>query len=96
MRRRHMLTGLGSSVIIPAQVYILNTHAVAGAHEIQVSASDELNVEAKFIDTDPETDFAVLEALRGKVPALIVGSLKDLLLKGFAGMRGRSSDRLWV
>jgi serine protease Do len=54
--------GIGSGVIIDARGYILtNNHVVEDADEIKVVFSDDTEVPAEVVGTDPKTDVAVVK-----------------------------------
>jgi putative serine protease PepD len=70
--------GNGSGVIIRSDGYILtNNHVVNGADRILVSVG-VANKEAKVIGVDPTTDLAVIKIDGTGLPAINVGSSKDL------------------
>src|SRR5437762_4669700 len=53
---------LGSGVIVNTSGYILtNSHVVHGATDVKVSLSDDRDMPAQIIGTDPGTDIAVLK-----------------------------------
>ncbi len=67
--RRHEEEGLGSGVIVSPDGYILtNNHVVEGADELKVSLSDDRELIAKVIGTDPKTDIAVIKVEGEKLP----------------------------
>jgi serine protease Do len=54
--------GLGSGFIVEASGYILtNNHVVDGADELTVHFTDDRQVKAKVIGTDPKSDLAVIK-----------------------------------
>src|SRR5689334_9941847 len=54
--------GIGSGVIVDARGYILtNNHVVEDADEIKVVFSDDTEVPAEVVGTDPKTDVAVIK-----------------------------------
>jgi serine protease Do len=54
--------GIGSGVIIDARGYILtNNHVVEDADELKVVFSDDTEVPAEVVGTDPKTDVAVVK-----------------------------------
>ena len=60
--REQKQEGLGSGVIIDDQGHILtNNHVVADADEVTVRLSDDRELTAKVVGTDPKTDLAVLK-----------------------------------
>jgi S1-C subfamily serine protease len=70
--------GNGSGVIIRPDGYILtNNHVVSGADRILVSVGVENKV-ARVVGTDPTTDIAVIKIDATGLPAIDVGSSKDL------------------
>ncbi|MBN2358175.1 MAG: DegQ family serine endoprotease [Deltaproteobacteria bacterium] len=65
--------GLGSGVIISADGLILtNNHVVAQADEIKVELSDERQLEAEVVGTDPKSDIAVIRVKEKNLPAIAV------------------------
>ncbi len=63
--------GLGSGVIVSPDGYILtNNHVVEGADELKVALSDDREVIAKVIGTDPKTDIAVIKIDARNLPAI--------------------------
>lgn len=67
------LSGLGSGVIISPDGYILtNNHVVEGADELKVALSDDRELTAKLIGTDPKTDVAVIKIDAEKLPHLTI------------------------
>ncbi len=80
--------GNGSGVIIRSDGYILtNNHVVEGADRISVTIGVE-DVEAKVVGTDPTTDLAVVKIDRTGLPAIDVGSSKDLKVGQFVAAVG--------
>jgi serine protease Do len=60
-RRPRQTGGLGTGFVIDKNGIILtNNHVVEGAQEIQVKTSDERELPAKVVGTDPPTDIAVV------------------------------------
>ncbi len=71
--------GLGSGVIISPEGYILtNNHVVEGADEIRVLLTDNRELVAKVIGTDPKTDVAVLKIEAENLPSAILGDSDHL------------------
>jgi len=65
---------LGSGVIVSPEGYILtNHHVVEAASEIQVALMDGRNAEARIIESDPESDLAVLKIDLGELPSITFG-----------------------
>ncbi|SDL70721.1 serine protease Do [Modicisalibacter muralis] len=70
---------LGSGFIISEDGYILtNAHVVDGADEIVVRFSDRRELEAELVGSDIKTDIALLKVDASNLPALNIGSSKDL------------------
>jgi len=60
--RGYIQKGLGTGVIVSEDGYILtNNHVVEGADEVTVKLSDERELQAEIIGTDPKTDLAVIK-----------------------------------
>ena len=58
--------GIGSGVIVDARGYILtNNHVVEDADELKVVFSDDTEVPAEVVGTDPKTDVAVIKLKAG-------------------------------
>jgi len=67
----HEEDGLGSGVIVSPDGYILtNNHVVEGADELKVALSDDRELIAKVIGTDPKTDIAVIKIEAKDLPSL--------------------------
>ena len=72
-------TGQGSGVVIRADGYILtNNHVLEGADEVIVQLSDDREVIAEVIGTDPETDLAVIKVDAGRLQPVALGSSEDI------------------
>jgi len=66
--------GLGSGVIVSPEGYILtNNHVVEGADEIRVLLTDNRELVAKVIGTDPKTDIAVIKVTADNLPSATLG-----------------------
>jgi serine protease Do len=60
-RRRYQAEGLGTGFVVDKNGVILtNNHVVEGAREILVKLSDERELPAQVVGTDPTTDIAVV------------------------------------
>ena len=71
--------GLGSGVIISPEGYILtNNHVVEGADEVRVLLTDNRELVATVIGTDPKTDVAVLKITAENLPSGILGDSDKL------------------
>lgn len=70
---------LGSGFIISADGFVLtNSHVVESADEIIVRTSDRREFLAKLIGTDKRSDIALLKVEATDLPAVQMGSAKDL------------------
>ncbi|HLZ17050.1 MAG TPA: trypsin-like peptidase domain-containing protein [Cyclobacteriaceae bacterium] len=68
----------GSGVIFSSDGYIVtNNHVVEAAEKIQVLYNKK-SYDAELIGTDPSTDLAVLKIKESNLPAIIIGSSKNL------------------
>ncbi|MCW5911466.1 MAG: trypsin-like peptidase domain-containing protein [Cyclobacteriaceae bacterium] len=68
----------GSGVIFSADGYIVtNNHVIEAAEKIQVLYNKK-SYEAELIGTDPSTDLAVLKIKENNLPAVTLGSSKNL------------------
>jgi serine protease Do/serine protease DegQ len=71
--------GLGSGVIISPEGYILtNNHVVEGADEIRVLLTDNREIVAEVVGSDPKTDVAVLKITADNLPSAILGDSDKL------------------
>ncbi|HTL66722.1 MAG TPA: Do family serine endopeptidase [Lacunisphaera sp.] len=71
--------GLGSGVIISSDGYIItNNHVVADADELKVLLTDDRELTAKVIGTDPKTDVAVIKIDADKLPAATLADSSKL------------------
>lgn len=58
----HKQQGLGSGFVVDREGYILtNNHVVEGADEVKVKLSDDRELTAEIVGTDPPTDLALLK-----------------------------------
>jgi Do/DeqQ family serine protease len=70
--------GSGSGVIFKSDGYIItNNHVIEGADEIEVVRKKE-TYKASLVGRDPSTDLAVLKIDEKNLPAISIGSSKDL------------------
>jgi len=70
---------LGSGFFISTDGYLLtNSHVVEGAYEIVVRTSDRREFLAELVGTDKRSDIALLKVDAKDVPAVKLGSSKDL------------------
>lgn len=77
--REHKEEGLGSGVIISPDGYILtNNHVVEGADELKVSLSDDRELMAKVIGSDPKTDIAVIKVDAEKLPTITLADSDNI------------------
>jgi serine protease Do len=70
--------GVGSGIVVDNQGHILtNNHVIADADTVEVVLSDNRELKAKVIGTDPKTDLAVIKvdpsAIEGKLRAAQLG-----------------------
>ncbi len=80
--------GNGSGVIVRPDGYILtNNHVILGAEQIFVTIGVE-DVQATVVGTDPTTDLAVLKIDRTGLPAIEIGTSKDLEVGQFVAAIG--------
>jgi serine protease Do len=71
--------GLGSGVIVSEDGYILtNNHVVDKADELTVYLSDERELKAEVVGTDPRTDLAVIKVNSDDLPVLSFGDSEQL------------------
>ena len=71
--------GLGSGFILSADGIILtNAHVVSNAKEVMVKLTDRREFSAKVLGADPKTDVAVLKIEAKGLPAVPLGSSRDL------------------
>jgi S1-C subfamily serine protease len=75
--------GTGSGYVWDDRGYVVtNAHVLAGASRAYVSLSDNTEYEAELVGAAPEYDIAVvrIDAPRSKLPPILVGTSKDLLV----------------
>jgi serine protease Do len=66
--------GWGSGFIIDKEGHILtNNHVIAGADKITVTLDDKREFEAKVIETDPDTDIAIIKVEQDNLPIAKLG-----------------------
>lgn len=69
----------GSGFIISSDGYILtNNHVVEGAQKITVKLSDDRELSAKIVGTDPDTDVAVIKIDANNLPVVQLGDSDKL------------------
>jgi S1-C subfamily serine protease len=73
-------SGVGSGVIIsPDGLVLTNSHVVQGSRELKLATADGLNLGARLIGEDPDTDLALLRATTPQsLPAARLGDSKKL------------------
>jgi len=77
--RFRVSTNYASAVIIDPEGYLVtNFHVVAEAAEIRIQLSDGRIAEPDLIGVDPETDLALLKVDLGPLPAVPLGSSRQL------------------
>ncbi|MFA5252758.1 MAG: DegQ family serine endoprotease, partial [Phycisphaerae bacterium] len=78
-QQKQIRKGQGSGFIITADGFILtNNHVVENASKITVKLSDERELAAKVIGTDPETDVAVIKVDANNLPFVELGDSDQL------------------
>ncbi|MFA6175458.1 MAG: DegQ family serine endoprotease [Phycisphaerae bacterium] len=78
-QQKQIRKGQGSGFIITADGFILtNNHVVENADKITVKLSDERELVAKVIGTDPETDVAVIKVDANNLPFVELGDSDQL------------------
>jgi serine protease Do len=71
--------GLGSGFIIdPSGLIMTNAHVVKDASEVTVKLTDRREFRAKVLGADPKTDIAVIKIEAKNLPAVSLGSSKQL------------------
>ncbi|NDE02429.1 MAG: Do family serine endopeptidase, partial [Gammaproteobacteria bacterium] len=78
--RERPFQSAGSGVIVDAkQGYIItNAHVVENARDITVTLSDQREVPAKVIGSDPRTDIAVIQIKTGNLSQIVLGDSDKL------------------
>lgn len=77
--------GLGSGVIVDAEegLVLTNAHVIADAEEIRVRLSDDREVEAELVGSDPDSDVAVLRIDADNLVAVEMGDSDSLEVGDF-------------
>ena len=70
--------GLGSGFVVQGGYILTNAHVIDGADEITVHTSDERDLDAELVGSDPQTDLAVLKVKEGNLDALELGDSDSL------------------
>jgi serine protease Do len=71
--------GLGSGFVVSKEGYVLtNAHVVDGADQITVRTTDERELRATLVGSDPQTDLAVLKIENGGLEPLELGDSASL------------------
>ncbi|MBW8906581.1 MAG: DegQ family serine endoprotease [Betaproteobacteria bacterium] len=71
--------GIGSGFIVSPDGYILtNAHVVDGVKQVQVKLTDRREFTAKVIGTDAKTDVALIKIDAKNLPAVRIGSAKNV------------------
>lgn len=74
--------GAGSGFIVTEDGYILtNNHVVGNANKISVTLADGRKLNARFVNSDPETDIAVIKIEAAGLPIAVLGD-SDALEQG--------------
>lgn len=83
--QRRPNSSIGSGVIVDAAkgIVLTNDHVVANADSITVRLSDDREVEAELVGSDPETDIAVLKIKAKNLKALPIGDSQNLQVGDF-------------
>jgi serine protease Do len=72
-------SALGSGFIIDADgLIVTNRHVIVGARTVRVRLSDSREVPAQVVGADAATDIALLRVKAGRLPALRLGSSKNI------------------
>jgi len=71
--------GMGTGVVVSEDGYILtNNHVISMADRVTVTLSDDTELEAEVVGTDPRTDLAVLKVDARGLTAARLGSSEEL------------------
>jgi len=84
-QEREAPQAIGSGVIVDAAkgYVITNNHVVADAEKITVRLSDDRELPAKLVGTDPDTDLAVLQIEAKNLKALVIADSDKLEVGDF-------------
>ncbi len=78
-QQKQIRRGQGSGFIISSDGYIMtNNHVVEGAEKITVKLSDDRELSAKVVGTDPDTDIAVIKIDANNLPTVQLGDSDKL------------------
>jgi serine protease Do len=78
-QQKQIRRGQGSGFIVSSDGYIMtNNHVVEGAEKITVKLSDNRELSAKVVGTDPETDVAVIKVDANNLPVVQLGDSDKL------------------
>ncbi len=78
-QQKQLRRGQGSGFIITSDGFILtNNHVVEGADKITVKISDDKELQARVIGTDPATDIAVIKVDVNNLPTVQLGDSDKL------------------
>jgi serine protease Do len=70
---------LGSGFVIREDgLIVTNRHVIVSAHSVRIRLSDGRELAAKIVGADAVTDIALLSVKAGRLPALRLGSSKDV------------------
>ena len=65
----------GSGFILSSDGYIMtNNHVISDADEIKITLSDQTELEAVLVGTDPRSDLALLKVEAENLPVVSVGT----------------------
>lgn len=72
-------TGVGSGIVVGANDLILtNNHVVEGAQSLTVTTADGEELSATVVDTDPQSDIAIIRASGGDLAAATLGDSSQI------------------